>query len=94
MTMFRFFPTAQRAHDTLTKLAIDLVGEVLCFSNLMFRSRSAVNAEIQLFRNQLAFCEEPQMQLRRPSAPAGFFRVVWFRLFGLHHECSRKRIAK
>jgi hypothetical protein len=70
--MFRFFPNAQRSLDSLLKLITDLVAHGLLFFRFMFRSRTALSAEILFLRKQLAFYEERQMQPRRLNNSARF----------------------
>jgi hypothetical protein len=59
--MSRFFPNAKRSLDSLLNLITDLVADGLLFFNLMFRSRTALSAEVLFLRNQLAFYEERQV---------------------------------
>jgi hypothetical protein len=44
--------------DSLLNLITDLVGDVLLFFRLLFRSRTALSAEVLFLRKQLAFYEE------------------------------------
>ncbi len=48
---------------------------------LMFRSRTALSAEILFVRKQLAFYEERQVEPRRLNDSARFSLALWSRLF-------------
>jgi hypothetical protein len=63
--MFRFFQNSKRSLDSLLNLIIDLVADGLLFFRLLFRSRTALSAELLFLRKQLAFYEERQVQPRR-----------------------------
>ena len=63
--MSRFFPNAKRSLDSLLSLITDLVADGLLFFRLLFRSRTALSAEVLFLRKQLAFYEERQVQPRR-----------------------------
>ncbi len=63
--MSRFFPSAKRSLDCLLNLITDLVADGLLFFRLLFRSRTALSAEVLFLRKQLAFYEERQVQPRR-----------------------------
>jgi hypothetical protein len=63
--MSRFLPNAKRSLDSLLNLITDLAGDVLLFFRLLFRSRTALSAEVLFLRKQLAFYEERQVQPRR-----------------------------
>src|SRR6266481_3980370 len=63
--MLRFFPNAKRALDSLLILITDLVMDGLLFFRLLFRSRTALSAEVLFLRKQLAFYQERQVQPRR-----------------------------
>src|SRR5215470_4313296 len=58
--MSRFFPSAKRSLDSLLNLITDLVADGLLFFRLLFRSRTALSAEVLFLRKQLAFYEERQ----------------------------------
>src|SRR6516162_4307161 len=60
--MSRFFPSAKRSLDSLLNLITDLVADGLLFFRLLFRSRTALSAEVLFLRKQLAFYEERQAQ--------------------------------
>ena len=78
--MFRFFPNAKRSLDSLFNLITDLAGDVLSFFRLLFRSRTALSAEVLFLRKQLAFYEERQVQPRRLNDSARFSLILWSRL--------------
>jgi hypothetical protein len=63
--MFRFFQNTKRSLDSLLNLITDLVADGLLFFRLLFRSRTALSAEVLFLRKQLAFYEERQVQPRR-----------------------------
>src|SRR3974390_1935464 len=63
--MSRFFPSPKRSLDSLLNLITDLVADGLLFFRLLFRSRTALSAEILFLRKQLAFYAERQVQPRR-----------------------------
>src|ERR1700675_2458445 len=76
--MFRFFPSANRSLDSLLNLITDLVADGLLFFRLLFRSRTALSAEVLFLRKQLAFYEERQIQPRRLNDSARFSHpLVW-----------------
>src|SRR6266851_9045062 len=78
--MLRFLPNAKRALDSLLILITDLVMDgLLCF-RLLFRSRTALSAEVPFLRKQLAFYEERQTQPRRLNDSARFSLILWSRL--------------
>ena len=77
--MFRFFPDAKRSLDSLLNLT-DLVADGLLFCRLLFRSRTALSAEVLFLRKQLAFYEERQVQPRRLNDSARFCLVLLSRL--------------
>src|ERR1700730_8999066 len=79
--MLRFFPHAKRSLDSLLILITDLVMDGLLFFRLLFRSRTALSAEILFLRKQLAFYEERQVQPRRLNDSARFSLALWSRLF-------------
>ena len=56
--MFRFFPNAKRSLHFLLNLIKDLIADGLLFFRLLFRSRTALIAEVLFLRKQLAFYEE------------------------------------
>jgi hypothetical protein len=56
--MFGFFPNAKRSLDSLLNLI-----KVLFF-RLLFRSRTALTAEVLFLRKQLAFYQDRQAQPR------------------------------
>ncbi len=66
--MFRFFPNAKRSLHFLLNLIKDLIADGLLFFRLLFRSRTALMAEV-LFLRKLAFYEERQAQPRRKRSP-------------------------
>jgi hypothetical protein len=51
--------------DSQLNLITDLVADGLLFCHLLFRSRTALSAEILFLRKQLAFYEQRQVQPRR-----------------------------
>jgi len=75
--MFRFFPSANRSLDSLLNLITDLVADGLLFFRLLFRSRTALSAEVLFLRKQLAFYEERQVQPRRLNDSARFSLILW-----------------
>src|SRR5216684_1487749 len=79
--MLRFFPNAKRSLDSLLILITDLVTEGLLFFRLLFRSRTALSAEVLFLRKQLAFYEERQVEPRRLNDSARFSLALWSRLF-------------
>src|SRR4029077_3921636 len=78
--MLRFFPNAKRSLDSLLILITDLVTDGLLFFRLLFRSRTALSAEVLFLRKQLAFYEERQIQPRRLNDSARFSLVLLSRL--------------
>src|SRR5437016_8372469 len=78
--MLRFFPNAKRSLDSLLILITDLVTDGLLFFRLLFRSRTALGAEVLFLRKQLAFYEERQVQPRRLNDSARFSLILWSRL--------------
>src|SRR5437016_10059183 len=78
--MLRFFPNAKRSLDSLRILITDLVTEGLLFFRLLFRSRTALSAEVLFLRKQLAFYQERQVQPRRLNDSARFSLILWSRL--------------
>jgi putative transposase len=78
--MSRFLPNAKRSLDSLLNLITDLAGDVLLFFRLLFRSRTALSAEVLFLRKQLAFYEERQVRPRRLSDSARFPLILWSRL--------------
>jgi putative transposase len=78
--MSRFLPNAKRSLDSLLNLITDLAGDVLLFFRLLFRSRTALSAEVLFLRKQLAFYEERQVQPRRLNDSARFSLILWSRL--------------
>jgi hypothetical protein len=78
--MSRFFQNTKRSPDALLNLIIDLVADVLLFFRLLFRSRTALSAEVLFPRKQLAFYEERQVQPRRLNDSARFSLILWSRL--------------
>jgi hypothetical protein len=77
--MSRFFPSAKRSLDSLLNLITDLVADGLLFFRLLFRSRTALSAEVLFLRKQLAFCEERQAQPRRLNDSACVCLILWSR---------------
>jgi putative transposase len=75
--MFRFF----RSLDSLLNLITDLLADGFLFFRLLFRSRTALSAEVLFLRKQLAFYEERQVQPRRLNDSARFSLILWSRLF-------------
>jgi hypothetical protein len=63
--MSRFLSNAKRSLDSLRNLITDLAGDGLLFFRLLFRSRTALSAEVLFLRKQLTFYEERQVQTRR-----------------------------
>ncbi len=53
--MFRFFQNAKRSLDSVLNLITGLVADGLFFFRLLFRSRTALSAEVLFLRKQLAF---------------------------------------
>jgi hypothetical protein len=84
--MSRFLPNAKRSLDSLLNLITDLAGDVLLFFRLLFRSRTALSAEVLFLRKQLAFYEERQVQPRRLNDSARFSLILWSRLGGCRKE--------
>ena len=78
--MSGFFPSAKRSLDSLLNLITDLVADGLLFFRLLFRSPTALSAEILFLRKQLAFYEERQVQPRRLDDSARFSLILWSRL--------------
>jgi hypothetical protein len=78
--MSRFFPSAKRSLDSLLNLITDLVADGLLFFRLLFRSRTALSAEILFLRKQLAFYQEKQVQPRRLNDSARVCLILWSRL--------------
>ena len=78
--MFRFFPNAKRSLDSLLDLITDLLADGLLFFRLLFRSRTALSAEVLFLGKQLAFYEERQVQPRRLNDSARFSLILWSRL--------------
>jgi len=74
--MLRFFPNAKRSLDSLLILITDLVTEGLLFFRLLFRSRTALSAEVLFLRKQLAFYQERQVQPRRLNDSARFSLIL------------------
>ena len=58
----------------------DLIADGFHFFRLLFRSRTALSAEILFQRKQLAFYEERQVQPRRLNNCARFSLILWSRL--------------
>ncbi len=56
--MFRFFPNAKCSLLSLLNLIKDLIADGLLFFRLLFRSRTALSAEVLFLRKQLVFYEE------------------------------------
>jgi hypothetical protein len=77
--MSRFFPSAKRSLDSLLDLITDLTGDVLLFFRLLFRSSTALSAELLFLRKQLAFYEERQVQPRRLNDSARVCLILWSR---------------
>ena len=78
--MLRFFPNAKRSLDSLLILITDLVTDGLLFVRLLFRSRTALSAEVLFLRKQLAFYQERQVQPRRLNDSARFSLLLWSHL--------------
>jgi putative transposase len=66
--------------DSQLNLITDLVADGLLFCRLLFRSRTALSAEILFLRKQLAFYEERQVQPRRLNDSARLSLILWSRL--------------
>ena len=66
--------------DASGNVITDLTGDVLLFFRLLFRSRTALSAEVLFLRKQLAFYEERQVQPRRLNDSARFSLILWSRL--------------
>jgi hypothetical protein len=80
IAMSRFFQNAKRSLDSLLNLITDLVADGLLFFRLLFRSRTALSAEVLFLRKQLAFYEERQVPPRRLNDSARFPLILWSRL--------------
>src|SRR6266480_3559970 len=78
--MFRFFQNTKHSLDSLLNLITDLVADGLLFLRLLFRSRTALSAEVLFLRKQLAFYQERQVQPRRLNDSARFSLILWSRL--------------
>ncbi len=78
--MFRFFQNTKLSLDSLLNLITDLVADGLLFFRLLFRSRTALSAEVLFLRKQLAFYQERQVQPRRLNDSARFSLILWSRL--------------
>ena|SRR5271165_1062852 len=78
--MCRFFQNAKLSLDSLLNLITDLVADGLLFFRLLFRSRTALSAEVLFLRKQLAFYQERQAQPRRLNDSARFSLTLWSRL--------------
>jgi putative transposase len=78
--MFQFFPNAKRLMNSLLNLITDLVADGLLFFRLLFRSRTALSAEVLFLRKQLALYQERQVQPRRLNDSARFSLILWCRL--------------
>ena len=78
--MSRFLPSAKRSLDSLLSLITVLVADGLLFFRLLFRSRTALSAEVLFLRKQLAFYEERQAQPRRLNDSARVCLILWSRL--------------
>jgi putative transposase len=102
--MSRLWHITARLLYSLLYSVVDLIDDVLRFLRLMFRSRSALSAEILFLRKQLAFYEERETKPRLLNDAARLSLVVWSRLFswkdvlvivkpetliGWHHEGFR-----
>ncbi len=74
------FQSTKRSLDSLLILITDLVTDGLLFFRLLFRSRTALSAEVLLLRKQLACYEERQVQPRRLNDSARFSLMLWSRL--------------
>jgi putative transposase len=79
--MFRFFKNGARSLVCLLGWIKDLIREGFRFARIVFRSRTALSAEIWFLRKQLAFYEELQTQPRRLTDGARASLVFWSRLF-------------
>src|SRR5580700_7244743 len=79
--MSRFFPSRAQSLDSFLGLITDLVREGFRFLGLMFRSRTALSAEILFLRKQQTFYEERQVEPRRLNDSARFSLALWSRLF-------------
>src|SRR6516225_7597058 len=88
--MSRFFPSAKRSLDALLDLITDLVADGLLFFRLLFRSRTALSAEVLFLRKQLAFCEERQAQPRRLNDSARVCLILWSRLCDWKEACQAR----
>jgi hypothetical protein len=75
--MLRFCPNAKRSLDSLVILITDLVTDGLLFFLLLFRSRTALSAEVPFLRKQLAFYQERQVQPRRLNDSASLSLILW-----------------
>src|SRR5262250_3937304 len=73
-------PNRARSLDAFLVLITELVREGFRFLGLMFRSRTALSAEILFLRKQLAFYEERQVEPRRLNDSARFCLILWSRL--------------
>ena len=66
--------------DASGNVITDLTGDVLLFFRLLFRSRTALSAEVLFLRKQLAFYEDRQVPPRRLNDSARFSLILWSRL--------------
>src|SRR5262250_1310234 len=73
-------PNRARSLDAFLVLITELVREGFRFLGLMFRSRTALSAEVLFLRKQLAFYEERQVQPRRLNDSARVCLILWSRL--------------
>ena len=89
--MLRFFPNAKRSLDSLLILITDLVTDGLLFFRLLFRSRTALGAEVLFLRKQLAFYQERQVQPRRLNDSARFSLILWSRLMQLERGFGHRQ---
>ena len=65
--------------DSQLNLITDLVADGLLFCRLLFRSRTALSAEILFLRKQLAFYEERQVQPMRLNDSVRLSLILWSR---------------
>jgi hypothetical protein len=72
--MFRFFQNTKRSLDSLLNLIIDLVADGLLFFRLLFRSRTALSAEVLFLRKQLVW--EWKSQAGRPRIPENIRKLI------------------
>src|SRR2546429_2065176 len=78
--MLRFFFNDTATTEIYTLSLHDALPIWLLFFRLLFRSRTALSAEVLFLRKQLAFYQERQIQPRRLNDSARFSLILWSRL--------------